>query len=208
MWHWFQSVALTDTPLSPIPGDPDSPLGPVFPCRATVLPMSAGSTGHTSHGSPWRFKNTQHVDETAHRHRDKEFEGGCLRGYCTFSPLYPPGPLGPYDNSRIPVKHWCSGTQSDHCLLEAPAYITEYQSMCKRSLSPDLPTLHLVLKLLCCPVNTNHCVSHKNIVKVTLKNIPIKASLFYFIFVSLGLGGLRTVRTSESTEEHTNPRLK
>ncbi len=59
VWHYGQTVALTGRPLSPSPGNPGSPFGPGFPCRATVLPMSAGSTGHTSHGSPWRLNTSQ-----------------------------------------------------------------------------------------------------------------------------------------------------
>lgn len=68
-WHasrlvnsWRLSVALTGRPVSPTPGDPGSPLGPRFPCRATGVPRSAGSTGHTSHGSPCRSNEIQMLD--------------------------------------------------------------------------------------------------------------------------------------------------
>lgn len=115
-------LLLTGSPSSPIPGNPGSPLGPGFPWRDTALPRSAGSTGHTSHGSPWKVNASQtksYVDEGA----DQEI----IDYVGTFSPLDPPGPLGPYENSRIPVKHWSD--QLTVCTVESHAYITECKSI-------------------------------------------------------------------------------
>lgn len=75
----------------------------------------------------------------------------------TFSPLDPAGPLGPYENTRITVKHLCISTLFKYCLLPAHTYIIEYQSMFKRDLQ-DLLGVHLVREVLHLPVNTNHCI--------------------------------------------------
>lgn len=103
---------------------------PGFPCRATVLPMSAGSTGHTSHGSPWRL-NTSHLrhnmsyeDERAHRHADLDIICWYL---LSFIPCWSSWPLR---NST--VKYSRISAQFEYFVLESYAYITEYASVFKR----------------------------------------------------------------------------
>lgn len=125
--QYAQTVVLTDGPLSPTPGSPGSPLGPGFPCRATVLPMSVGSTGHTSHESPWRLSQTRIMWMREHTGMRIKRLKTMFTG--TLAPLKPVGPLGPYENSRIPVRHWCissvrilhNGSSCMHCWISIKA---------------------------------------------------------------------------------------
>lgn len=105
--------ALTGSPRSPIPGSPGSPLGPGIPCRATELPMSAGSTGHTSQGSPWRPNRSQ--THNADEKGERADWGELLLGFYTFSPLCPAGPLGPCANNNRTTESQWHITISGHC---------------------------------------------------------------------------------------------
>lgn len=111
VWHHLVSAVLTGRPLSPIPGNPGSPFSPGFPRRATVLPMSAGSTGHTSHGSPWGL-NTRSASPQCVSYADVQFKGLWTIFMGTFSPLDPGVPLGPYWRQHNPSQNADASAQT------------------------------------------------------------------------------------------------
>lgn len=84
----FWGVGLTGGPLSPTPGSPGSPLGPRFPGTATALPRSAGSTGHTSHGSPCRSHTKWHGQSNQWSHAKMRLLIWWVKNMYSFSILY------------------------------------------------------------------------------------------------------------------------
>lgn len=129
-WRYGPNVVLTGSPLSPMPGNPGSPLRPGFPCRATVLPMSAGSTGHTSHGSPCRWNISQtksYVDERAQKHADEEIIDRVYRYLLSFKPCWSSWSLWKQQNPSQTLT--CISSQLEYCILDSHAYITEYKSI-------------------------------------------------------------------------------
>lgn len=188
VWHHGVTVVLTGSPLCPIPGNPGSPLRPGFPCTATVLPMSAGSTGHTSHGSPWRLSagqlvyNMSYVDERAHRGAVQEITDNIYGYLLSFRPCWSSWSLLKQHNPSQILMYQRSLNTAYWNLMHTLLNINQ----CLKSVSPDLPEIHLLPQVPYLPVNTHDCVCLKNIDTVTLKTI-IKKSIFCFELVSFGV---------------------
>lgn len=123
-----------------------------------------------------------YVDERAHRGAVQEITDNIYGYLLSFRPCWSSWSLLKQHNPSQILMYQRSLNTAYWNLMHTLLNINQ----CLKSVSPDLPEIHLLPQVPYLPVNTYDCVCLKNIDTVTLKTI-IKKSIFCFELVSFGV---------------------